>query len=405
MASIVIRKLIDSCISPSRFRRAESGNVTLIAAIVAVPVIGSTGVAIDYLRANRIATEVGSALDGAVLAGATATSDYAGAAKRYFAANLPFPQARIASYTFTKTGTTRIDGTVSLDIPTSFSSILGVRSIRINLASAAQSTPGGSSLCLIALSPNESQAFLVNSGANVDAPTCEMDVKSTANPAAIFNSGATIKTQKLCIEGTNIINNGGTVTGRQTGCPTPADPYAGKIPAPVSTVCDYSNMNYSGTVTINPGTYCGWTNFNSGSNVTLRPGTYIIKSGGWNVNGGTWTGSGVTFYFADTSKIQFNSAVKATLSAPTSGTYKDVLFAETSGLSPSQFIFDDSLGFTLTGILYLPSREVVFNSGSTTRSQSMTAVVRKVIFNSTKWTLTPYGGGGSGAAKMARLVK
>ncbi len=36
------------------------------------------------------------------------------------------------------------------------------------------------------------------------------------------------------------------------------------------------------------------------------------------MNGGLWTGNGVTFYFADTSKIQFNSGMEQRLKAPSS---------------------------------------------------------------------------------------
>ena len=67
--------------------------------------------------------------------------------------------------------------------------------------------------------------------------------------------------------------------------------------------------------------------------MNFKPGVYVIKGGGWNVNGGSWTGSGVTFYFADTSHIQFNSGISATLSAPTSGTYSGLLFYEPDGLA------------------------------------------------------------------------
>ncbi len=385
------------------FRFAERGNVTLLTALAAVPLLGIAGMATDYIRANAIETSLSAALDAAVLAGAMAANNNEKAAQTYFLSNFPVEGAKLASVNFTKSGNLRIDGTAVIRMSTSFSSVLGIRSLNLKLTAAAVSKPNSTGLCLLALSPNETQSLLANSGADVTASGCEIHVKSTANPAAIFNSGTSIKSNKLCIQGTGIINNGGTQTNLQTGCSTVADPFAGKIPAPASTACDYNNLTYSGNVTLNPGVYCGWHNFNSGSNVTLRPGTYVIKSGGWNVNGGEWNGNGVTFYFADTSKIQFNSAVKADLRAPTTGTYANVLFAEPAGLSHSQFIFNDNLGFLMQGIMYLPSREVVFNSNSTLRSQQITAVMRKVIFNQTRWTLTPPGG--ASGAKMARLIQ
>jgi hypothetical protein len=155
---------------------------------------------------------------------------------------------------------------------------------------------------------------------------------------------------------------------------------------------------------LDPGVYCGWFNFNAGPKITLNPGTYVIKGGGWNVNGGQWTGTGVTFYFADDSKIQFNSAVKASLTAPTSGQYANILIAEKSGLAGGQFIFDDNRGFDMTGVIYLPSKEVVFNAGATTRSRKMMLISNTIILNSVNWTLEPLTGGGSGQ-KVVTLTK
>ena len=142
-------------------------------------------------------------------------------------------------------------------------------------------------------------------------------------------------------------------------------------------------------MTLSPGVYCGWFNFNSSPTVTLQPGLYVIESGGWNVNGGSWTGSGVTFYFADSSKIQFNSGMNMTLSAPTTGTYAGILFYEKESLSESQFIFNDSLSESLTGLMYLPSRDITFNSTSNVTAPAMTVIANSAIFNKLNWNLSP----------------
>ncbi len=253
-----------------RFFRSQSGNVTLIATMAAVPVFGSLGVAIDYVRANQVSTEVSAALDSAVLAGAMAAKNSEGAAQRHFMANFPVPGVEIDQITFTKSGNTKITGRAKLKFATSFASLLGVKTIAIDVTAVAQTDSSGPGLCVLALSPNESQSLLANSGADVNASGCEIHVKSTANPAAILNSGISLQSNKLCIQGNNIINNGGSATNLQTGCSTLADPYAGKIPAPASLACDFNDRSYSGNVTLNPGVYCGWQNFNSGTNVTLN---------------------------------------------------------------------------------------------------------------------------------------
>lgn len=386
------------------FLSQTAGNTAVLTSLVAIPMCGIAGLAIDYTRYLDTQTQLQGAMDAAVLAGVAATSDHENKALDVFKHDSGGSYSTVSAVSFQKSGSVRVTGTLTAAVPTTMAGLIGIKSIRIAITTAAESAPPTDKLCIMTLAPGASQEFLANSGADVNASSCTIHVKSTANPAGIFNAGTTIKSKKTCIEGSTIIDNGGSHPNLQTSCKTAADPYAGKIPAPSTTTCNFSNLNYSGNVTINPGVYCGWMNFNAGTNVTLNPGTYVIKSGGWNVNGGTWTGKGVTFFYADTSKIQFNSAVAATLTAPNSGTYKDILMTEAAGLSNTQFIFDDSLGFDMTGIIDLPSRDVVFNSNTTTRSHKMTAVMRTLILNSTNWNLTPYDNGSASSGGMARLL-
>jgi len=389
------------------YLKANAGNASVIAAIAAIPLFGAAGVAIDYIRQGQALATLQAAVDAAALAGAAADSSYVTAAEKFFDANIDESKFLTVSKKCTASGAIEVRCDAAATIRSTYTSILGFDDLGISTTATALGTPGkpASNACLMTLAPSAAQSFLVNSGANVEAVGCEVHVKSKANPAAIFNSGTTMKSDKICIEGSQIIDNGGTHPNLQKPCSTAKNPFAGALPVPDSSTCKYSNGNYSGLTPLSQGVYCGWHNFNSGSNVTLAPGTYIIKNGGWNVNGGNWTGTGVTFYFADTSKIQFNSAVKATLKAPTSGTYKGFLFAEKEGLSDSQFIINDNLGFAMEGNVYLPSRELVFNSNSSLRTNKMTVVSRTMIFNNVKWKLEPYEQGKSGAIAEVRLTK
>lgn len=396
----------------SRLFANGDGNVAIIAGLSAIPLVAAAGVAIDTVRAENLRTSLAAALDGAVLAGAVASTDNIGQSALFFDANFANVDATNIHRSFKKSASVKVEGSASAELEPALLTALGLGPVTVAVNATAETSQSAvtsdPALCILALSGSASQAFLANSGANVSATGCEIHVKSTGNPAAIFNAGTTINSAKLCLQGTKIIDNGGVHPNLQTGCKTLSDPYAGKVVAPDSSTCNFNNLNYSGKTTLKPGVYCGWHNFNSGTDVTLQPGTYVIKNGGWNVNGGTWTGTGVTFYYADTSKIQFNSAVNATLSAPKSGTNAGFLFAEKSGLSNSQFILDDNKGFDMEGIIYLPSRDVVFNSSTTVNSRKMTAVVNTVIFNGVKWNITAYDGSGSSgnaATVTARLIK
>jgi len=400
------------------------GNVSVVFALSFVAVVGAVGAALDFNSALSARHNLQDALDSAVLAGVTASSaSQQSVASQTFTQNLSSSislssqsySASSASSSSAGTVTTsnQLAGSATGHAQTYMLQLFGISQVNVSVKATAIASKqqSGATPCIYVLDPSGSQALLVNSGASVTAPGCEIDVASTGNPAAIFNSGSSLNFRKLCLKGTQTIQNSTTVANLSTGCATQPDPYAGKLPTPSSSTCTYANGNYNdATVAMSPGTYCGWFNFNNSSaKVTFAPGVYVIKGGGWNVNGGAWTGSGVTFYFADTSKIQFNSGISAMLSAPGSGTYANLLFYEAPGLSNSDFIFNDSVANSLTGVIWLPSRNVTFNAKSGVNSDALTMVVYRMILNTTTWTLNPLSGSssassGSGATTI-RLIK
>lgn len=357
---------------------------------------------VDFGYALNEKVKLQGAMDAAVIAGAldegTAWQDKAvGTLKAPFEASI----AEVIDYQFDKSVTKVVTGQATLDVPTFFGGILGITSVRVS-ADATASGGNTDKVCILVKNPTASQALLVNSGATVSASTCRIDVASKASPAAIFNSGSNLNFKKICIAGSSIIDNGGSHPNLEKSCTTTPDPFAGALPAAASATCTNNGGNYNGgTVNLTPGVYCNWFNFNGAPTVNFAPGLYVIKSGGWNVNGGTWNGNGVTFYFADTSKIQFNSAAKTYLSAPTSGTYSGILIYEASGLSKSQFVWNTAAGHTLSGLIYLPSRAMTFNAGADVIADSITMVVDTLTLNSMNWTFKPSdksisAGGGSG---------
>lgn len=393
----------------SPFVRSDRGNVAAIFALALLPLTGVVGAAVDYARASSEHSRLQAAIDGAVLSAATANSSSRVSLARKTFADLYGASTPVPDITPNADGS--LTGRVSTSVAAKFMRTFGADSIPVSVAATAvppQAAEGG--VCVLLLE-TAAQGLLLNSGAAINAPDCQIDVKSTANPAAMFNSGSTFNFEKVCVQGTNVTQNSTTIPNLQTGCQTAADPFAGKLPTP-STAGNCQSNNYNGgTITLSPGIYCN-INFNNTTNVNFEPGLYVIRNGTWNVNGGVWAcpnctgGAGVTFYFADAnSKFQFNSDVKATLSAPTTGPYADILFFEAPNLAKTDFIFNPSQGFAWTGLVYLPSRNVTFNSSSQVSSGNITLVFNKLTLNSTKWTfgegpkkITPASGssGGSG---------
>ena len=383
----------------------------MIFALAALPVIGAIGAAVDFSKASDVRSQMQNSLDAAVLAGVTdASANQVSTAGNVFDGDFNGKFANSAARSFTQNADGSLSGTANTSVTMSFLSVLQVPPFALTVNATA--TPGKqatSPVCILLVNQLKSQALLVNSGAQLSAPTCEVHVASTQSPAAIFNT--TLNVKRICIKGSTIIKNGGANPPAVTSCSTISDPFAGKLPTASVGSCDFNNQTYNpGTVTIDPGVYCGWTNFNGSGTLKLNPGLYVIKGGGMTFNSGwTVTGTGVTFYLVDqNATITFNGNVNANLSAPTTGTYANILMYEPTGLSNTNLPINGTSGSSFTGLMYLPSRDVTINSVSNVSSNSVTMVFSTLILNATNWTIAPGAlsmSVGSGASTSAYLSK
>jgi Flp pilus assembly protein TadG len=370
-------------------RAATGGSIAPAFALALVPLVGAAGAALDYSKANQVKATLQAALDSAVLAGVKPSTGQVSTATSFFNASFSDNLGTNATSSFTVNQDGSISGTAQATVPTSFMAIVNVKTLTVSASAKAAITQTASTACILVLDATATQALLVNSGANIKAPNCEIHVRSTASPAAIFNASSTLNVKNICVKGANVTKNGGTNPPVKTSCAAISDPFAGVLPVASTGSCTYNNQVYNGsTVTLSPGVYCGNTNFNGSPTITFNPGLYVIKGGPMTINSGAKiAGNGVTFYFADqNSKIQFNGGISGTLLAPTSGTYANILMYEAPGLAQSQFVFDGTNGESLQGLIYLPSRAVTFNSVSSVASEKITLVVDTLILDSTNWS-------------------
>jgi len=382
----------------------------VIFALAALPVLGTIGAAVDFSKANNVRSQMQNALDAAVLAGVTqASANQVSTAGKVFDGDFSKKFAEPSTPSFTQNADGSLSGTASTSVSMSF---LPAFSLTVN-SRANLGRQATSPVCILLVNQLE-QGLLVNSGAQLNAPSCEVHIASTQNPAAMFN--ATLNAKRICIKGANITKNGGVTPPAVTSCATISDPFAGKLPTVSTNSCSSipnanNNLNYNSgsgaavlnagvygginfnnnSVTLNPGVFCGSINFNgvSSGTVKLNPGLYEIH-GIWNVNSGwTVTGSGVTLYFVDQNAgVHFNGTTGATLSAPTTGTYANILMYEPGGLSTSYATIDSST-LNLTGLIYLPSRKLTANSTSNLNSSGLNMVLSTLSLNSTNWAIAP----------------
>jgi Flp pilus assembly protein TadG len=376
--------------------RHDQGGVTLImTALMMVMIFGFVGLGLDgalwYTNHNKMQVIVDAAALGAAKMLSTSTNTTAmitAAAKNDAVINGLSTGTGDTIAASVGSNPATVSVTMTRKMPTFFSALF-LTAPTISATATASGATTGVQVCILVLGSG-SQTLVVNSGNTLTMPTCQIDVASTSSGAAIFNSNLP-NIAGACVAGTSTLN-GSTVNNLVNNCTVAADPYANTIPAPSYGTCTVNGANYSGTTNLSPGTYCGSFNFNGSGTVTLATGTYVFKGATWSINSG-WTvnGTGVTIYLVNSSSfIQFGTGVNVNLSALTSGTYANVLMFEPNGLGASSFTMDgNSTSHLLQGLIYLPSRNLTFNSASNVSSDSLTLVVNQLILDSVSWSINP----------------
>ncbi|WP_280164078.1 Tad domain-containing protein [Rhizobium sp. RU36D] len=391
------------------------GNFGIITALLIPLLLVAAGGAVDVNRAFSEKDRLQGLLDSAMLAAAhkTTPEDRLKQAKSFLATASTEEAVDFEKrLQIAQNADGSITGNFTGSISTPFLNLIGISNYDIAVKSTAIASTGteSSGACIYVLG-SKGQDVLINSGANVYSKECGVHVHSTANPAFIMNAGAKIDTPEFCVKGTKYIKNGGTLTNLATNCAVDPDPYAGKLPEPtVPSICTTSGWKDGQSITLKPGLHCE-TGFNGSPTITFEPGLHIIKGRMIINSNATVKAEGVTFYFADVnSEIRINGGVKFTGTAPTSGTYKGILMFENTSnaanaANKQQYIFNGSLGEVLQGIIYLPNRDVTYNS-TTNQVSEISLVVNTIIMNSANWLVEPYTGnsGNSSAATGVRLL-
>lgn len=280
------------------------------------------------------------------------------------------------------TATYWVKATISEKMPGLFMYWAGYRTdnVAVEATAAIASNTSTAGNCIYVLNPTAASSLLINGSENITGD-CGIYVNSSSQTAAVINGSNTINVSQFKIVGNYTNNGSNSLTPSPTiGAAAVADPLA-SLPAPTySNTCDQTNysLNSSGTATLNPGVYCGGITINGSYTVTFNPGTYILLGGGFNNNGSsTLNGSGVFFYNTYNSTyaaaaVTFNGSATINLTAPTSGTYKGILFFQDRSIAYGAFTdnFNGSSSGT-TGTLYFPTTALIYNGSQTAQFQAV----------------------------------
>jgi hypothetical protein len=316
--------------------------------------------------------------------------------------------------------------------PTYFMKILGINSETITARAVAANLGGGAGNgCLYTLNPPSSGTEGISGSGTINASTC-----------GIVDNGDYDGTVPNVSADTFAVS--GSLSGKSATCTTPGPCPTYGIPAaadPLSTLtppctsCSGGNIvnvigsgNPScgagctftgGTYLISPGTYCSITIKGVASDqVVFRPGVYIIDgpSAGCSSDSlkipenDTISGTGVTFYFTNSSTLKMGGTPTVNLTAPdSSGTYPGILmYQDPNDTSTTGPTLGGNSGSKYEGALYFPKDQLTFYGDDNTID--VAAVVSDSISMSGDPTVNIQGSAGLPAGvpnpiKSATLVE
>ncbi|HUQ99939.1 MAG TPA: pilus assembly protein TadG-related protein [Gemmatimonadaceae bacterium] len=319
------------------------------------------------------------------------------------------------------TGAAFVRATITEDLPTTFSGLLGRSSVTIRTRAIGGTGPANT--CLATLDPTAYHALDISSGGTLNAPGCSIVVNSNNAEAMYVKNNSSVVSSAVGIVG-GLGGSGPISSGVVTGIPPALDPLA-YLSMPTVGACSaaYGTLSPSGTVTYNPGVYCGGFDFSGpGTFITFNPGLYIIAGGGMTVRANAnIRGTGVTFILTNAPSanggatnyagLTFASGSTEVLSAMTTGTFAGVLFYQdpSAGVSGTTYLnfIGSGAGSVFNGSMYFPTQPVQIKSGGDLNiNGGLVAKTVEVITGSGNITMTGLGGGSQySALKKPTIVQ
>lgn len=372
------------------------GNALVIVGAGLPVLVGAAGLATDTVQWTLWKRQLQRAADSAALAGAyeeaQGQSETQGtcSASATPAVSYDLSQNDHVGMTPTCTVTTPATWNGSSDknavqVTLSAQKTLGFSSLFIKTAptitvSATATMVDDGSYCLVALNNTSSAGITIGGSAQANLG-CGAISNSTAASTSIDPNGAS-----YTFSATPVASVGGmpsSITGASNLQPfhvAEPDPYKGlySTDVPSGTSCtgfnshDYKDTNKKTVHYMSAGCYNDFSP-SGGDTYNLDPGTYYLNNTSFNPGGSvTINGTGVTIILTGTNpgsiSLDGNQTIK--LSAPTSGTYKNMLFIQSSSATTNNL---NKINGTSTsyfdGTIYEPTGQVQFNGSSGAMTQ------------------------------------
>ena len=380
-----------------KYKADTSGQVAVIFAVLALPILALTTFAVDYTEYSRVDSHVESALDDAALAAilnqTINENQRADVARQHFWEN--FDNKNDFALTVVESSKDRVELKAKGFVDLSVSDAFGINKFAIERMAVSETTRENV-ICILVLDPNAARALEVARGSDVMAIDCSVQVNSTNERAATVDRTSRMRAKSICVGGGT---RGSFVPSVNTECRTVEDPYKDVI-APESGPCindkklklkdKGQNATPDGTM-LRPGTYCGGLSV-SGLNIDFAPGTYIIQDGPLVFNRGSEAyADGVTFVFrGNRATLDIKNGSKLTAKAPSDGPLAGLIFFEDTHYTggngrksiEAQNVLRGGSGMNITGTIYFPSQRLIIAGGSgiSAKSPATSLIANTILF-------------------------
>ncbi len=370
-----------------RFLKSRTGNVAIIAALMAPVLIGFCGLGADtgywFFRQRELQSAVDiAAYNGAMALQTGSSQDTVRYASTNGASTNGWRSGQGAISVNTPPASGANQNTHSVEVLLSeneeryFTSIISSSPVPIRVRAVA-TFDNTQSACMLGL--NKTQADTVQFWGNAEAKFEGCNIVSDSSSSRAFSVGGAANVTAPCVDavGGDYVTATLTLTSCssvKTKSPYIYDPYA-NVPTPPVGTCNASPIGS----TLNAGTYCGGLSFSGGT--TLNAGVYVINGGVLKINANAnLTGSGVTFYLTNGATVQINGNSQLNLAAPTTGTYAGLLFYGDRTQATATNTINGNATSLLTGTIYFPSQEVDFLGNFSGSSGCMQVVADKIYY-------------------------
>ena len=329
----------------ARYAKDETGNLTMILGLVAVPLVAAAGLAVDMARITEARSAIQSAADGAALAAAVAQGtdeEREAIGVAYANANLTklygvtsTPSVDVADDVVTVTVDTVVQGTLlavafsknssKVDGEVEEEENLSLPAVAFSISSGAEAQPGDDFYrCMIALNTTLANNIYIRGTGEFTAEDCVVQSDSTHASTSIHLQGNADASASRFLAAGGWTQTGGA--GSFSSTPKPNQPQAGDplnlvVSAPGGSATNVSIKKQNGNVSLSALKY-GNINVQTQGVATFTPGIHYITGTLSLGSQAKVVGNGVTLVLVgNNAKIDMSSNSILQLQAPEDGDY------------------------------------------------------------------------------------